>query len=90
MNPVERSDHDVVYKGEHEGPDGVLYNEGVGDLSCRRVQTESGTAIVAHFRPSLEELQILTRGGHVELAIFTEPIPPISIVAVPQPEESDA
>lgn len=84
MDPVERSDHTSVYKGEHEAPDGSIVNEGVGDLTYKR--GEEGQ-VLAHFAPTLEELQILTRGGHIEVGIYVDPIPPIHVTAVPTPEQ---
>jgi hypothetical protein len=88
MEPVERSDHTNVYRGEHEDPaTGQTINEGVGDLTYKR--GEVGQVLV-HFVPTLEELRVLTQGGHVELAIYAEPIPPVSLVAVPTPEQEAA
>ena len=88
MEPVERSDHDALYKGEHVDPaTEEVVNEGVGDLTYKR--GEAGQVLV-HFVPSLEELKTLTKGGHVEIGIYVDPIPPIHVIAVPTPEQEAA
>ena len=79
MDPVERSDHTSVYRGEHE-EDGEIVNEGVGDLTYKR--GEHGEVCV-HFAPELEDLRTLQGGGHIEIGIFVDPIPPIAVRAVP-------
>lgn len=80
-DPVEREDHDSVYRGEHTNEDGDLVNEGVGDLHYKRGDANQ---VLVHFAPSLEELQVLTRGGHIEIGIYVDPIPPIHVTAIPQ------
>lgn len=84
MDPTERSDHTSTYQGEHVDKAGRIVNEGVGDLHYKRGPDEQ---VLVHFVPSLEELQILSQGGHVEIGIYAEPIPPLHVIAVPQTEE---
>jgi hypothetical protein len=84
VEPIERSDHDSTYKGEHEGEDGEIVNEGVGDLTYKRGDRDQ---VLTHWIPTIDEIGILQQGGHVEVGIYAEPIPPIHVVAVPQPEE---
>ncbi len=75
MEPVKRSTHNLVYRGPT--PD-------VGDLSCER--RDGG--IYSHWRPSKADLDILAQGGVVNLGLFAEPIPPISMgVKLPEEEE---
>lgn len=69
MDPIKRDSHDLTYAGPT--PD-------IGDLSCER----RDGAIYSHWRPSAEELEELKAGGVIELGIFTEPIPPVSIGVV--------
>jgi hypothetical protein len=80
MEPVKRSDHNHVYKGEHfDQKLGRVVNKGVGDLSCFR---ERPGLVRGHWKPSPEELAILNAGGHVEVGVWTEPIPPLSVNAI--------
>jgi hypothetical protein len=75
MEPVKRSTHNHVYLGPT--PD-------IGDLSCER--RDGG--VYSHWRPSQADLDVLNAGGVIELGLFHEPIPPISLgVKLPEPEE---
>lgn len=81
MEPVARQSHSFTYKGPT--PD-------IGDLSCER--RDGG--VFSHWKPSTEELATLAAGGVVELGIYSESIPPVSVVVVaaeekPQPESSE-
>lgn len=74
MLPVKRHDTPGTYVGEREeGGETVL--EGVGDLPFKR----DGGAVVSYWQPSEDELVVLNNGGHVELAIYHEPIPPVAV-----------
>lgn len=74
MRHVKRRTHNLTYRGD---------GKEVGDLSCQRV---SPGHIRSHWKPSAEELEILNRGGHVELDLLTEPICPVSVnVEPPEP-----
>jgi hypothetical protein len=70
MRPV-KTDLDIVYRGP---------TEEIGDLWCRREVDPSGSCIVSVWAPSDEERALIAAGGAVELAIFTEPIPPVSLL----------
>lgn len=59
-----------VYKGPAPG---------IGDLPCERVRPG---LIRSFWMPSAEEREILLGGGIVELCIFSEPIPPVSLNAM--------
>jgi hypothetical protein len=69
MIPLMRSDHNFVYYGP---------TDEIGDLSCR----VDGIETFSHWRPSEEELELLNRGGSVELGITGHPIPPVRINVV--------
>lgn len=56
---------------------------GIGDLQCERVRPG---LIRSFWEPSQAELERLREGGVVELLIWTEPIPPVSLNAVTQDE----
>lgn len=53
----------------------------VGSLDVRRENTDQGVAVVSAWKPSADELAILTAGGHVELAVWMMPPPPVSVIA---------
>lgn len=77
MEPVKRRSHNFTYKGPT--PD-------IGDLSCER----RDGAVFSHWQPTEEELATLNAGGAVELGIYVEPIPPVSVAVVPaEPERPD-
>jgi hypothetical protein len=57
----------------------------VGDLRCQRV--EPGL-VVSWWRPDRDELALLNAGGLVQLAIHTEPIPPVALAVAPDPDET--
>lgn len=69
MEPVKLEKHNFTYKGS---------TPEVGDLSCERRHG----GVFSHWQPSDDELRILNDGGYVELGVFTEPIPPVSLKAV--------
>lgn len=70
MYAIENERTQVMYRGN--GKD-------IADLSCERVQRG---LIRSFWKPSDEEIQILKDGGYIELLIWNEPIPPISITAI--------
>lgn len=71
MEPVKTRACNIVYKGP---------SEEIGDLSCRRVAPGE---IASYWHPSPDELNVLRQGGHVELTILGEPIPPVAVNVVP-------
>lgn len=71
MHPIKTADLDIVYRGP---------TEDIGDLWCRRKEG----AVCSVWRPTDEERALLAAGGAVELAIYTEPIPPVSLVVRPK------
>lgn len=52
---------------------------GIGDLKCERIRPG---LVRSFWKPSPLELLILRRGGVVELVIYDEPIPPVSLTAL--------
>lgn len=72
MKPVRTGASNRVYRGP---------NEDVGDLWCyipRRGEVRSV------WEPTDEERELLAAGGRVELALYAEPIPPISLAVLPE------
>jgi hypothetical protein len=67
VKPVKPLDGNMVYKGP---------TDDIGDLECTRVRPG---LIKSVWRPSDDELSYLRAGGLVELQIYTEPIPPVSL-----------
>lgn len=67
MLPVKPLDANVVYKGP---------TEVIGDLECTRVELGH---IKVQFRLSDEEKAWIEAGALVQLDLYTEPIPPISL-----------
>lgn len=82
MEPVKRKSHDIDYIGQREEY-GETVLEGVGNLPCKRVEGPHGTVLLSHWRPSPEELEVLVDGGVVELGLYAEPIPPVSVNVAP-------
>lgn len=76
MRPVKVAQSNIVYRGP---------TAEIGDLWCQRV---SPGQIASVWEPSDEERQLLAEGGRVELVLWSEPIPPISL-AVLAPEDSE-
>ncbi|MFL5954770.1 MAG: hypothetical protein ACJ76I_11760 [Gaiellaceae bacterium] len=70
MKPVRVASSNAVYRGP---------NDAIGDLWCERVAPGH---ILVVYEPDDDERAILAAGGRVELALFNEPIPPISIGVV--------
>lgn len=66
MRPVKTEACNMVYKG----------SGAVHDLNCQRIELGQ---IASFWRPTRSELEILNDGGLIELVIYSEPIPPVSI-----------
>lgn len=71
MNPVKFEAANMVYRGP--APD-------IGDLWCQRV--EPGR-IATVWEPDEDERRMLAAGGRVLLTLLSEPIPPVSVQAIP-------
>lgn len=67
MLPVKPLDANVVYKGP---------TENIGDLECTRVELGH---IKVQFRLSVDELSWINAGALIQLDLYTEPIPPVSL-----------
>lgn len=67
MKHVDTPECNLTYQGD---------GQEVGDLRCRRIHPG---LIVSWWRPSPDELATLNAGGLVELALHTEPIPPVAV-----------
>lgn len=72
MRPVKHDEADVVYRGPT--PD-------IGDLWCQR---ERPGLIRVVYELDDEDRQLIAAGGRIMLGIWTEPIPPISMQAIPE------
>jgi len=70
VKPVSNSRTTFVYVGSR--PE-------IGDLECECVHAG---LVRSFWQPSTGELAILNAGGVVELAIYSEPIPPVSLNAL--------
>lgn len=52
----------------------------IGDLHVERVpKIGGGNVVYSYWRPDAEELALLNAGGTVQLGIWAEPIPPVSV-----------
>jgi hypothetical protein len=69
VEPVDRKHHNHVYKS----PD-----PSVGDLSGYAVEG----AFSSNWRPNSEELAVLVEGGDIELTVFAQPVPPVSLAVM--------
>lgn len=76
MRPVKVAQSNIVYRGP---------TAEIGDLWCERV---SPGQIASVWEPSDEERELLAAGGRIELLLWSEPIPPISL-AVLAAEDSE-
>lgn len=74
MRPVKTKSCNLNYRGP--SPE-------IGDLWVYRPRPHE---VFSFFKPSEVELQILNEGGAIELGLFYEPIPPVSLNVV-RPEE---
>lgn len=73
MDPIKTAAANFVYRGP--APD-------IGDLWVQRVPHDRSVRSV--WKPTDAERRLIAEGGAIELAIFyMEPIPPVSIVALP-------
>lgn len=67
MDHVNFPEADLVYKGD---------GGEVGDLVCQRLEPGQ---ILSVWQPTEEERAVLAAGGKVELVVWGEPIPPVSL-----------
>jgi hypothetical protein len=77
MRPVGNERTTLVYRGPT--PD-------IGDLECERIRPG---VIRSFWLPTSEELAKLNAGGVVELVLWAEPIPPISLNALTPVEANE-
>lgn len=68
MKPVKLDHHNFTYAGP---------TDEIGDLSCFRNEEDGG--VYSHWRLSPEEVQAIFDGGLIELGVYVEPIPPVSL-----------
>lgn len=76
--PIKHPEENVLYKGPT--PD-------IGDLSCYRSRPG---LILSEWDLSIAERIAIMRGANIELGIYTEPIPPVSIAIVKRVGEDQA
>jgi hypothetical protein len=76
MRPVRTANANIVYRGP---------TPEIGDLHCQRVRPGEIRSV---WEPTDQERELLARGGRVEVGLFSEPIPPISVIVVSE-EESE-
>jgi hypothetical protein len=72
VRPVRCGASNLVYRGPAPG---------IGDLWCQRVKPHE-IRVVYEFDDA--EREAIAAGGRVELAMYYEPIPPISMVVLPE------
>ncbi|MDR5730556.1 MAG: hypothetical protein RB191_24370 [Terriglobia bacterium] len=72
MKPVRHAGSNLVYRGPT--PD-------IGDLWCQRVRPQQ-IRVVYEFTDA--ERELIAAGGRVELAMYHEPIPSISMAVLPE------
>jgi hypothetical protein len=77
-----------MYSIENERTDLTYHGNGkdIADLICERVVPGM---IRSFWKPSKEEIEMLIGGGYIELVIWNEPIPPISINAITRKEAGE-
>lgn len=62
----------------------------IGDLPCQRAPDgRGGTVVLSTWELTPDEREAIARGANIEVGIYAEPIPPIS-VAIAQPTQDDA
>ena len=66
VKPVRTAHSNMVYTGP----------PGVGDLHCQRIQPGHIRSV---WQLTAEERAYIAAGGNIELDIFSEPIPPVSL-----------
>lgn len=71
MKPVRHAGSNLVYRGP---------TAGIGDLWCERVRPHEVRVVYEFDEADREQI---AAGGRVELAMYFEPIPPISMVVLP-------
>lgn len=71
MKPVRHAGSNVIYRGPAPG---------IGDLWCQRVQP--GEVRVVYELDDADR-ELIAKAGRIELAMFSEPIPPVSMVVLP-------
>lgn len=70
MKPVRHAGSNLVYRGPAPG---------IGDLWCRR---EAPGEIRVVYELSDADREMIAAGGRIELAMYSEPIPPVSMVVL--------
>lgn len=76
MQAIENERTQVTYHGN---------GDDIGDLYCERVRPGM---IRSFWKPTGQEITTLIEGGYIELLIWNEPIPPISINAITRSQAS--
>lgn len=79
MHHIKTDDCNMVYLGPEPG---------IGNLHCRRsvIDGRGRTAIFSVWTFTDEERKALAEGANIELALYHEPIPPISIIVTTKTE----
>jgi hypothetical protein len=72
MEPIRHAGSNLVYRGPATD---------VGDLWCQRIKP--GQIRVVYELDDAERARI-AEGGRIELAMYCEPIPPISMIVLPE------
>lgn len=72
MRAIRHAGSDVVYRGP---------TPEIGDLWCRRMAP--GRIHVVYELDDADR-RVIAQGGRIELAMYSEPIPPISMVVLPE------
>jgi hypothetical protein len=72
MRPVRHKGSDVIYRGPAPG---------IGDLWCQRIAPGQIRVV---YELDDKDRRVIAEGGRIELAMFSEPIPPISMIVLPE------
>lgn len=72
MKPIRHAGSHVVYKGP---------TEEIGDLWCQRVRPGQIRVV---YELDDHDRELIAAGGRIELAMYSEPIPPISMAVLPE------
>ena len=80
MDPIKTAAANFVYRGPRED---------IGDLWVQRVPSDR--SVRSAWDLTDEERRVIAAGGRIELAIFyMEPIPPVSLVVLPEEQTRPA
>ena len=74
MKPIKTASTSMTYYGP---------TADIGNLPCNRMQTGQISSV---WKPSPDERRMIAEGGNIEVVLYTEPIPPLSVMATDEQE----